>query len=214
MHKLTHRTPTHTFRKDGIYYFRRRVPSDLSHHYQSRQIAYSLRTRSASVANARASRAAQQLNEYWYHLRIKDIDLPGKHLLRMQSPSSAASNGLLAGDSASVQLSEAVRIYLRLKGQNRPVTFHRAAERACGYVIDVCGDKDLLDYTRADATRFRDDLIERGLAGSSMTRVFGTVRSVVIPARGPAEVDAPDCSRWSHFCRACSISLKHCSQLR
>lgn len=78
-----------------------------------------------------------------------------------------------------MQLSEAVRIYLRLKGQNRPVTFHRAAERACGYVIDVCGDKDLLNYTKADATRFGDNLIERGLAGSRMTRVFGIVRSAV-----------------------------------
>lgn len=59
------------------------------------------------------------------------------------------------------------------------MTFQRAAERSCGYVIDICGDKDLLAYTKADATGFRDALIERGLAGSSITRVFGTVRSVI-----------------------------------
>lgn len=34
-------------------------------------------------------------------------------------------------------------------------------------------------YTKADANAFRDALIERGLAGSSITRIFGTVRAVV-----------------------------------
>ena len=61
--------------------------------------------------------------------------------------------------------------YLRLKGQGRPETFHRAAHRSCGYVIDVCGDKRLPDYTKADANKFRDALIKKGLAGSSITRI-------------------------------------------
>lgn len=180
---LAHKNaPAHTFCKDGIFYFRRRVPSDLSQHYTSRQIAFSLRTRSAAVAASRATRAAQQLDEHWYHLRIKDRDLPGKHLLRMQQVGAVPiswSSQFTVAEAASVKLSEAVAIYLKLKGHNRPVTFTRAAERSCGYVIDICGDKDLLSYTKADATRFRDALVERGLAGTSITRVFGTVRSVV-----------------------------------
>lgn len=179
---LAHKNaPEHTFRKDGIFYFRRRVPSDLSHHYTSRQIAFSLRTRSAPVAAARASRAAQQLDEHWYHLRIKDRDLPGKHLLRMQQATNVPIGHAppVEMEGASVKLTEAVAIYLRLKGRDRPVTFKRAAERSCGYVIDICGDKDLLSYTKADATHFRDVLIERELAGSSITRIFGTVRSVI-----------------------------------
>ncbi|WP_260080316.1 hypothetical protein [Phaeobacter inhibens] len=68
--------------------------------------------------------------------------------------------------------------YLRLKGQGRPETFHRAAHRSCGYVIDVCGDEPPLDYSKADANKFRDALIERGLADSSITRIFGTVCAV------------------------------------
>ena len=59
------------------------------------------------------------------------------------------------------------------------ITFHRAAERSCSYVLDTCDDKQLTDYTKADADAFRDALIKRGMAGSSITRVFGTVRSVV-----------------------------------
>ncbi len=43
---------------------------------------YSLRTKSVVVATSRAQRAAQQFDEHWYHLRIQDVDLPGKHLLR------------------------------------------------------------------------------------------------------------------------------------
>jgi len=79
----TDKSVPHSFTKNGIYYFERRVPSDLQRHYQARKIAYSLRTRSAPVATSRATRAAQHLDEYWYHLRIKDHDLPGKHLLKV-----------------------------------------------------------------------------------------------------------------------------------
>jgi hypothetical protein len=43
-----------TFVKQGIFYFSRRVPSDLSHHYTADRIMYSLRTRSASVARGGA----------------------------------------------------------------------------------------------------------------------------------------------------------------
>ena len=138
-----------------------------------------LRTRSAPVAASRAMRAAQQLDEHWYRLRIRDVDLPGKHLLRMGGDVSHRGRTAPSEiEEESVKLSEAVAIYLRLKGKGRPATFHRAAERACGYVIDACGDKSLTAYTRSDANGFRDALLSKGLAGSSMTRIFGTVRSV------------------------------------
>lgn len=78
----------------------------------------------------------------------------------------------------ALKLSEAVVTYQRLKGQDKGPTFHRAAVRACGYVIDICGDKPLPEYTKANANAFRDALIQRGLAGSSITRIFGTVRAV------------------------------------
>lgn len=178
-----HISPVHSFRKDGIFYFRRRVPSDLKRHYTTHTISYSLRTESASIAASRASRAAQRLDEYWYHLRIQDQDLPGKHLLRIATGGGDVSPIATAlaepALSPSVSLSEAVCLYLKLKGASRPVTFRRAAERSCGYVIDICGDKDLTQYKKRDATQFRDALLERGLAGSSITRIFGTVRAVM-----------------------------------
>lgn len=168
-----------TFKKEGIYYFSRKVPVDLRRHYSSAKISYSLRTRSKSVATARATQAACKLDEFWFHLRSQDAELPGKHMLRhgLGRPLTAPETNPVNTDV--LKLSEGVMTYLRLKGQGKSKTFHRAAERSCGYVIDVCGDKPLTAYTKADANAFRDALIKRGLAGSSITRVLGTVRSVI-----------------------------------
>lgn len=171
-----------TFVKQGIYYFARKVPNDLRDHYTSSKISFSLRTRKAPVARARATKASQQLDEHWHFLRMQNMDLPGKHMLRMGQKTPVASGSISqsqVSDEPSLTLSEAVAVYLKLKGNNRPATFHRAAERSCGYVIDACGDKAITAYTRADANAFRDALIARQLSGSSITRVFGTVRSVV-----------------------------------
>ena len=77
-----------------------------------------------------------------------------------------------------MSLSEALSVYLVGKGAGKGKTFHAAAERACGYLVDTCGLKDLHEYSRADALAFRDALIARGLAGSSVSRVFNSVTAV------------------------------------
>ncbi|MFO8154085.1 DUF6538 domain-containing protein [Thioalkalivibrio sp.] len=196
-----------TFVKDGIFYFSRRVPNELKSHYTSPRIAFSLRTRSARIAEARARKAADQLDEYWYHLRCQDGKLPGKHMLREQGLSSAEATAQApVVSSASVLLSEAVGIYLQQKGKGRPVTFHRAAERSCGYVIDACGDKHLDAYTKADANAFRDALIARGLSGSSMTRVFGTVRAVTNFAASEQGLDFTNPFAGVYYDRTAGVS--------
>lgn len=55
-------SPTFTFVDDGIFYFSRRIPHELKPHCTSPRIAYSLRTRSPKIAEARARRAANQLD--------------------------------------------------------------------------------------------------------------------------------------------------------
>ena len=72
-----------TFVKGGVFYFSRRIPKELRDHYTSPRISYSLRTKSPKIAEARARKAADQLDEYWYHLRCKATDLPGKHMVRL-----------------------------------------------------------------------------------------------------------------------------------
>ena len=73
---------------------------------------------------------------------------------------------------------EATDLFLRLKGQGKAETFHRAAARACRYLTEVAGDKPLSGYVRADAAKLRDSLVASGLAGSSVSRLFTTVKSI------------------------------------
>ena len=58
------------------------------------------------------------------------------------------------------------------KGAGKSKTFHAAAQRAYTYLVDACGAKTLAEYTRADALRYRDYLIAKGLVGSSLSRVM------------------------------------------
>jgi len=65
-------------------------------------------------------------------------------MLRLGTAAIAESSAIPnTSGSSFVLLSEAVEIYLQQKDKGRPVTFKRAADRACGYVIDACGDKHL-----------------------------------------------------------------------
>jgi len=70
-----------TFVRERIYYFSKRVPADLIHHYRYLRIVQSLRTRSASVARTRSLIEAARLDEYWSHLRMQNTRMLGKHLL-------------------------------------------------------------------------------------------------------------------------------------
>ena len=76
-------------------------------------------------------------------------------------------------------LSEATQQYLQLKGISRPKTFHQAALRNAGVVIEICGDKVLSEYRTTDAGKVRDILIERGLNVLSVKRTFTTIRAII-----------------------------------
>jgi integrase len=117
---------------------------------------------------------AAKLDRHWHILRISSDDLPGKHLLNDAVQESAAVSSI---DDHSFKA--AVAVYLRLKGNDRPPTFEAAVKRACGYLIDSCGMKNLDEYVRSDATQFRDYLFAKGLNGASVARIFGTVRAVI-----------------------------------
>ena len=171
---LTTKSNSYTFQKSGIWYFSRRVPTDLRRHYRTGRIAYSLRTKSIRDARVRAVNDAAKLDRHWHILRISSDDLPSKHLLAdaVQEPKAETSI-----DAHSFKA--AVAVYLRLKGNDRPPTFEATVRRSCGYLIDCCGMKDLKDYVRSDATKFRDYLFAKRLNGASVARIFGTVRAVI-----------------------------------
>ena len=171
---LATKSNSYTFQKDGIWYFSRRVPADLRRYYRTGRIAYSLRTKSFRDARVRAMSDAAKLDRHWHILRISSDELPGKHLL-----ANAVQDPIAEPSSENHSFKAAVAIYLRLKGNGRPPTFEAAVRRSCGYLIDCCGMKDLDDYVRSDATKFRDYLFAKGLNGASVARIFGTVRAVI-----------------------------------
>ena len=169
--KMQTKSIPYTFYRGGYYYFTRRVPSDLIDHYSYPRVVQGLRTSSPSQAKTRALIAAAKLDEYWCRLRITDPDLLGLHLLKdSQTPNHTNSD--------SIKLSHAIDIYVQHKGQGKGKTFHTSVQRAFRYLIKACGSKDLHEYTRADALQYRDHLVKKGLAGSSITRVLNTVRPV------------------------------------
>jgi integrase len=176
---LTKKVP-YTFNRAGYYYFSRRVPADLLSHYSYPRIVQGLKTRSAQTAKSRAMVAAAKLDEYWSHLRMADPDLIGCSLLK-SGYGSFAQNTQLDVSSATEQcitLPEALDTYVTQKGAGKPKSFEAAAQRACSYLVDACGAKNLAEYTRADALSYRDYLIARGLVGSSVSRVISSIRAV------------------------------------
>ena len=175
--KMLTKRVRYTFNRGGYYYFTRRVPTDLQQHYLCPRIVQGLNTKCSSTAKTRALVAAAKLDEYWSHLRMTDPKLMGQHMLRSSVETKVQSSA--ESKEQSVSLSEALQTYLTIKGAGKGRTFHAAAERACKYLIQTTGSKNLHEYTRQDALDYRDYLIAKGLAGSSITRVLNTLNSLI-----------------------------------
>ena len=114
----------YTFVKDGVFYFSRRIPLELRQQYTSPRITYSLRTKSPRIAEARARKAADQLDEYWYHLRCQVTDLPGKHMLRLQAVRHARPGVACGADTHLQQEFEAAFPYVETGDQLRAIGYN------------------------------------------------------------------------------------------
>ena len=157
--------------KGDTYYFNRRVPKDMQVHYKSSRIIICLKTSRRDSAVRSAKSIAHRLDDYWLSLRLSNSDVPGLHLLRGKPVSASASS--------CETLSEALELYLRLKGMGRDKVFHRGAERNVQSVIGVLGDRPLHDYASSDAAAYRDYLLKKGLTTNSVKRNFSTIRSII-----------------------------------
>ena len=151
------------FRKRGIYYFSKRIPSDLKHLYQVERLIQSLRTKCDSKAKSQAQAILLKLDDHWSKARLHNDVLHRKSL----------------NQNKAIKFSESVSEYLSANGSNRSITFEKAVHRASKYLVASVGDKDLKSYTRANANSFRDYLISRKLAGSSITRIITTLKAIV-----------------------------------
>lgn len=168
---VDHRTP-YLFTKRGIFYFSRRVPKDLKHHYKHSRVTLSLRTRSLRAAQARAVTLAAKLDEDWLTLRWRSSNDPfSRFLVGTGNAGATPSNAPL--------LSDAKDLYLSAKGKGRPKTFRQSADRAVNYVVGLLGDRPIDSYSRPEINELRDILSERGLGRASLKRNFGVLRAMV-----------------------------------
>ena len=160
--------PPHTYRKDDVFYYCRRIPKDLLSRYDETRIVMSLRTKSSKAAGRSAAAITSRLDEYWMSLRIADLQIPS----------------IIFGTNhhdrhAAITLSEALKKYHALRGIGKDELFFRASSRFVKYAIEELGDRNVADYSSMDAARFRDHLFEGGLSSSSVKRAFASIRSIV-----------------------------------
>ena len=157
---------TYLYQKRGFYYFSRRVPKELHHCHAKHRIVLALNTRSRAKALKYAQVICQRLDERWLPMRLDAMGL----------------GNVIANDVRAVAaptLSEATQQYLQLKGIGKAKTFHQAALRNAGTVIEICGDRVVTEYRTTDAGQVRDVLIARGLNVLSVRRSFTTIKAII-----------------------------------
>ena len=174
----------YTFIRGGYFYFSRRVPNDLRKYYSYPRVVQGLRTSPPQKAKVQANVAAAKLEAYWSQMRSAESEVLGMALVKEMPASNtlvrpSLSESVDSSQADCLSLLDALKIYLDLKGKGRPKTFRTAAERSCNYLISLCGNKPLSEYTRNDALQFRDWLVARGLTGSSITRNFSYLKAVI-----------------------------------
>ena len=167
-----------TYSRRGFFYFTRRIPNDLLHHYETDRIVEGLRTKSPSVAKLRSLMAAAKLEEYWHQLRVANPNLPGVHRLKSPVGTNDIKGTQVSDHDHGPKLSEALEQYFRHRGREKSKVFFNISRRACGYLIDVAGDQPLGRYSRADAIAFRDSLTKKGLVGSSVGRLLNCLTAI------------------------------------
>ena len=113
--------PSYVFLKGYTYYFNRHVPLDVREYYKSDRVILCLKTDRRDRALRAAKSIAQRLEDYWLSLRLSKLDVPALHLLRDKPVSASVSS--------CETLSEALELYLRVKGVCKDKVFHRGAER-------------------------------------------------------------------------------------
>ena len=157
----------HVMKRDEMFYYVRHIPNDLSNIYSVKRLCFSLKTKSYSTAILFAKSVSQRLDDYWFGIRLKNMDVPAINSLKIES-----------GDDSPTLL-DALDLYLKLKGKDKDKVFFRTATRNIEYVIKVLGNKSIKSYSSSDGAKFRDWLIDKGMCINTVKRVFSSVRSII-----------------------------------
>ena len=136
----------HIMNGEGMYYYIRRVPCDLSDFYAIKRLCFNLKTKFLNTAIRLSRSVEQKLEDYWLELRLQNLDIP--QIKVSPKPSDTL-------DQDGVILTDALELYLKLKGQGKDQVFFRTAKRNIIYVTNLLGDKPLSAYSYKEAGQFR-----------------------------------------------------------
>ena len=165
--RKTIRPSNYTFTKRGVYYFSRRIPEDLQHHYKRPRIVRSLRTKQPKEAATAAQLLSSQLDQLWFQLRLQKQTEQLSSLSQFQRQSSQFT------------LEQALAYYLEQKGKTRSRLFHKHAMLYVSYLQTAVPHKTKLnDFTTRDALAFRTWLQDKGLSNASVHKSFATIRAI------------------------------------
>ena len=137
-------SPHHVMNRAGIFYYVRRIPTDLKQHYSVKRLCFSLRTKSHNQAMRTASSVHQRLEDYWLGLRLQQMDIPAIHLVKTDDM-----------EDTSPLMMDAVEMYLSIKSKDDR-TFIRTARRNGEYVAKVLGNRPITSYSSSEAAQFRE----------------------------------------------------------
>jgi integrase len=158
----------HLYRKRGFYYFSRRVPKALLDDYPKPRIVLALKTRHFRDAFRQSQILSKRLDDQWFHMQLDAMGLDDVQAKVFQPAKAAAP-----------LMSEAAVFYLRLKGDGKDIVFVRAVQRNANVVIEALGDKPINEYASSEAGKLRDTLLAKGLAVTSIKRMFGSIKAII-----------------------------------
>ena len=181
--------PEHVMIRDGVYYYVRHIPYDLTPIYSVTRLCFSLKTKSLKAAIRTSKSVTQRLEDYWLGLRLQNMDIPAIQVVRASDKA----------DDATLCLSEACELYLRLKGVGKDKVFIRTANRNTGYVTKLLGDRPISSYSSNEAARFRDWCIDKGMGIKTVKRVFSSIRAIVNLAIAEEGLDCSNAFAKTYF---------------
>ena len=142
--QMVDQNATYLTRRRGVhYYYTRRIPKELQQRLGKKRIVVSLKTKSRRKAIASAIVLSEKLESFWNGMKLEEII--SQHSMILERPTRHA---------ASITLSEALELYLRLKGRGKGEAFERTARRNIDQLAVLNGDASISELTSALGSNF------------------------------------------------------------
>ncbi|SOY58099.1 site-specific integrase [Cupriavidus taiwanensis] len=176
----------HLTRRQGVYYFRKKVPVDLVAAYGKREIIYSLRTKERPIAARLALRAAVRLEDEFSLKRGEPasanlVDGAPAHVSSVRGQGGAETP---APKPNKVTLDCLIPIWRR---ENNPTD--KTADAVARAVTEV-GNPDIRSISRGTVAAMRDIWLERGNTAATVTKKVGFIRLLLTVARNRGLIES------------------------